>query len=163
MKASCAGPILAAMLLSTCAEPAAIPSPPEGYPYAYAMTDCAPWDGVATSIFLSADTLGNAVPAGSEVVPPFVRVSIYEAAVELPGRRFEIDGARSAGAERCERSGDCRVATGGWIRVRADATRERLAGDFELEFGPDPVSGRDADTLRGGFRAEWRQRSVMCG
>lgn len=150
-----------AVLATACAGPGALPEPLDAYPHATAMADCAPWDGTATSIFLSAEPADASAPIGSEVPRPYVWISVYEGADALPGERFEIDQERSAGASLCEDEGPCLPATGGWIRFRDASPAGLLTGEFEVEVGPSDAGG--ARTLTGGFRAVWHERRVLCG
>lgn len=138
-------------------QPEAQPGPPpEGYALAYAMEDCAPWDGAATTVILSADPLVPGAPLGSEVPRPHVWLSVYQPRLEVLGERFEIDQDRIAGAMRCPEEGRCEPASGGWVRFREDGDGRDLVGDFELIF-------EDATTLAGGFDATWHERQVVCG
>ncbi len=138
------------------ADPAPLSSPPPGYPHAYAMTDCAPWDGIATSITLSADTVRTDTPLGAEFDPPYLWIAIYESAGDLAGERFELDGVRTGGGSRCESGGACDAAEGGWVRILEVGDDRGLRGDFELRFAGEPP-------LVGGFDAEWIDRTILCG
>lgn len=156
--------LVAAVLATACSGPGALPEPPDEYPHATAMADCAPWDGTATSVFLSAEPADPEAPIGSEVPPPHLWISVYDGADALAGERFEIDQDRSAGAALCTDEGPCRPATGGWIRFRDGSTREILTGEFEVEIGSAGVpSDGSVRSLAGGFRASWHERRILCG
>ncbi len=133
------------------------PDSPEGLPYAYAMFECAPWDGAATSITLSADTIRTGAPWGSEVPRPHVWMSVYQPAQELAGKRFEIDQERIAGAMRCEAGvSRCEPARSGWVDIRSREEDGSFRGLFRLLFD-------DGSTIGGGFRAKWYDRQILCG
>lgn len=127
--------------------------PPAGYPNAYAMSDCAPWDGPATTIYLSSNEAEPDGLPGSEIAPPLVWVSVYQPRDALPGEGFDIDQGSIAGAMRCPSEGFCEPAAGGRIRFGPPATR--MAGDLVLDF--------HGDTISGGFDAAWVDRRVLCG
>lgn len=150
--------VLTLALLFGCApsEPALTTQPPSGYPHAYAMTDCAPWDGIATSITLSADTVRVDTPLGAEFDPPYLWIAIYENPGDLAGERFELDGARTGVGSRCESDGPCDATEGGWVRIVEVGDDRGLRGDFELRFPGGPP-------LVGGFDAEWIDRTILCG
>lgn len=150
--------VVALAVLSSCGpgEPPPYSEPPAGYPHAYAMTDCAPWDGIATSITLSADTVRVDTPLGAEFDPPYLWIAIYESAGDLAGERFELDGVRTGGGSRCESGGACDAAEGGWVRILEVGDDRGLRGDFELRFAGEPP-------LVGGFDAEWIDRTILCG
>lgn len=153
-----------ALLVAGCGTPGALPASLDAYPHATAMADCAPWDGIATSLFLSAAPLEPAAPPGSEVPRPHLWISVYRGVDALAGERFEIDQDRTAGSALCDTAGPCRPVTGGWIRFRDVSTRETLVGEFEIELGPAGAANRGtAATLAARFRARWHERTFLCG
>ena len=130
---------------------------PDGLPYAYAMNECAPWDGLATLITLSADTLRPGEPTGSEVPRPYVWISVYQPADALGGERFKIDQERIAGAMRCTvEETSCDPSTFGFVEFRMREADGSLPGLFRLGF-------EDGSTVEGEFRAQWYDRRIMCG
>jgi hypothetical protein len=145
--------------LGGCRPSETSPSPisPDGLPYAYAMDECAPWDGAATLITLSADTLRGGRPTGSEVPRPHVWISVYRPAHALGGERFEIDQDRIAGAMRCTVEETlCEPSTSGFVEFRMRESDGSLPGVFRLRF-------EDGSTVEGGFRATWYDRRILCG
>jgi len=124
---------------------------PEGYSYSYAMRDCAPWDGPAVTVFLTA------TPADSTSVPtPFLGLSTYRSPTEVEGRRFEWPAKEQvAGAYRCRAEGDCEASRLGYIRFDRSLLDGTLIGGFVAQF--------PHDTVAGGFKATWVARRVMCG
>ena len=155
--------ILTSVAVGCADEPPPIEDTMPGYPYAYAMTDCAPWDGIATSIYLSAGPLERAVLPGSEVPRPHVWISVYTAAPDLTGATITIDNERQASAALCPADGACVTASRGRIRIRETSADRSLVGDFELEFFAPSELADAISTLRGGFRAAWHERSILCG
>jgi hypothetical protein len=149
----------ACLLLGACrpSETSPPPGPPDGLPYAYAMDGCAPWDGRATWIALSADTLRPAEPPGSEVRRPYVWISVYQPADALGGERFEIDQERIAGAMRCTvEVTRCDPPASGFVEFQTREPDGSLPGLFRLRF-------EDGSTVEGGFRAQWHERQILCG
>jgi tryptophan-rich sensory protein len=118
-----------------------------------AAADCAPWDGAATSIYLSAD-------ADLERLPPpvpYLQLVIYQAGAQLPGLRVKLGGqeAGSGIAVRCQSSGECTTSSNGSIEFDASAPDGTLAGAYRLGFADGPISGT--------FRATWSRRAALCG
>jgi hypothetical protein len=149
--------VLVCLLVGACrpSETSPPPGSPDGLPYAYAMDGCAPWDGLATVITLSADTLRRAEPMGSEVPRPHVWISVYQAADALSGQRFDIDQDRIAGAMRCAvEVTRCDPSTSGFVEFRAREPDGSLPGFFRLRF-------EDGSTVEGGFRAQWYERQIL--
>ncbi len=147
------------LLLGACRPSETSPpsGPPDGLPYAYARDGCAPWDGLATWIALSADTLHPGEPTGSEVLRPYVWISVYRPADALGGERFEIDQERIAGAMRCTTEVTrCDPSTFGFVEFRTREPDGSLPGLFRLRF-------EDGSTVEGGFRAQWYERQILCG
>jgi hypothetical protein len=124
---------------------------PEGYSDSYAMRDCAPWDGPAVTVFLTAS------PADSTSVPtPYLGLSTYRSPTEVEGRRFEWPAKEQvAGAYRCRAEGDCEASRLGYIRFDRSLPDGTLIGAFVAEF--------PRDTVEGGFRATWVARRMFCG
>lgn len=128
--------------------PIELPSP---YRYAYAMSDCAPWDGPAVTIFLTAD------PATPDTVPyPQLRISIWRTGQVLPGNTFSWPGKEQVGAaSRCDRENNCTPAAAGRVTFKAFQSDSALAGSFALRFPEGATTG--------GFRARWRGQRAFCG
>jgi hypothetical protein len=127
-------------------------APPSGYPLAFAMHDCAPWDGPAIALVLTAHSLDSL-----ELVHPLARVMIYPRGESMTGRtyRWPSDPEMAAG-NRCMSENSCEMATSGQVTlgvVRPDTVME---GRVRLRFA-------GGDEIAGGFRAVWLARRVMCG
>lgn len=128
------------------------PGPPSGYPLAFVMHDCAPWDGPAIAIILTSHALDSL-----EVAHPYVRLVIYPRGESLTGGtyRWPADPEMAVGT-RCVSADSCDLATAGQILVRTVRPDTVLEGRVQLRF----ASG---EQIAGGFRAVWLQRRVMCG
>jgi hypothetical protein len=146
--------ILAAVLSAACGDDnnAPVPSPPDGYPYAYAYRSCGPTDGPATSLELLRDS-ATTLP----VVVPLVAVRLYRASSELQGRAFSWSGSSAEGwGGRCDASGTCEEAVFTSVRFRDNAADTVLTGTLELRF-------RDGTSASGGFDATWKSTGLVCG
>lgn len=147
---------LAWLLLPLAACGAPFPTdPPEGYPYAYALVDCAPWDGPAVTILL----MTRPAPADSLAVTwPHVSVSVWRSRTTLAGQTFAWPSDRQVGAAtRCTSEAACEAASSGRVTFAPETADTLLRGSVELRFaGADSI-------LRGAFRASWRRTHVMCG
>ena len=146
--------LLTAAAVAGCQGPGSTPSvppAPEGFPFATAGPDCAPWDGPAVTVFLTAS------PADSTSVPtPYLGLSTYRSPTEVEGRRFEWPAKEQvAGAYRCRAEGDCEASRLGYIRFDRSLPDGTLIGAFVAEF--------PRDTVEGGFRATWVARRMFCG
>jgi hypothetical protein len=123
-----------------------------GYRYSYAVPDCAPWDGAATTIYLTATPVDS-----TDVVYPHLRVSIYQGVAALPGNSFEWSrDAQVGGAVQCVSLTSCEAATSAHVTFGGKGPDGSLRGTADLVF----PSGT---TLRGSFRATWREQRVLCG
>jgi len=124
---------------------------PEGYSYSYAMRDCAPWDGPAVTVFLSASPIES-----TSVRNPFLALSTYRTPAEVVGGRFEWPGEKKvAGGYRRRAEGECEASTTGYVRFDQSLPDGTLIGAFVAQF--------PHDTVQGGFRAGWVERRLFCG
>lgn len=118
-----------------------------------AAADCAPWDGAATSIFVSSATSLELLPPA----PPYLQLVIYEPGARLDERRIEL-GRMEGGsgiAVRCQPGGECATSNRGIIDFHAPDPGGALLGDYLITFSDD--------TMRGSFRARWSSRAAICG
>lgn len=114
-----------------------------------AAADCAPWDGAATSIYLSR----SADPSG----PPELQLVVYLSGEGLPGRRIEL-GRQEAGsgiALHCESPLSCTTSSAGMVEFSSPAEAGVLAGAYRVEFDDGVVAGT--------FRVTWSKRVALCG
>ena len=142
--------------LSACGDTMQEPiGPPEGLPYASASNDCAPWDGHAISVLLSA-TAGSDTAGVDANARPLVRVSVYPRSPLGTGQRFSwpADPEQASGV-RCLPGASCESASRGWVKLSGEPDSV-LSGSLELHFA-------DGSTVAGAFRARWIHRTVLCG
>lgn len=130
--------------------------PPDGpVQLGVAADDCAPWDGSATSIYLSATGAVATLP------PPeaYLQLIVYLPGGRLPGTRVDLsrmDGNLGTGiAVRCLAGGECASTTAGTIEFDPTAPGDALAGSYRLAFDGEPVDGT--------FLAHWIPRPAICG
>ncbi len=140
-------------LLGACAsgaDPAPAPHPPDGFDFAYALPDCAPWDGRAVRIVLT-----NAATDDPESARPQLRAIIFPRETRLAGTyRWPASTDQGTGA-RCG-TDSCDQATAGQVRVISERADSVLEGTLTLRFA-------NGETVSGQFRAFWRPRVVYCG
>lgn len=119
----------------------------------FAAADCAPWDGAATSIYLSDATDSGRIPPP----PPYLQLIIYQPAARLVDHRVEFgrmeDG--SGIAVRCQAGGGCATSNRGSVEFGAAGEDGALLGSYTIDFSGDTVAGT--------FRARWVQRAAICG
>ena len=143
-----------ALVLASCnsENELSLPAPPPGYPTAYAMRDCAPADGPATRVYLTAEP--------SEALPPpvpFVDVAIWQGVTSVAGRRFEWTGSTDEGfARRCTATDTCEPASQVIVQFRPLGSDTTVTGTMTLTFD-------DGSIVTGGFNAAWRSRTMQCG
>jgi hypothetical protein len=125
--------------------------PPPEFPFALATRECGPADGPAVAIYLVRDTMPALPPGGARV-----RVYVWHALDELPGRSWAVGGDSPDGfAEYWDGAGET-------TPLRGTVTVAAVRADSTVEGEVDLVSG-GAFAVRGGFRAAWRPRVLMCG
>lgn len=149
------GPLGLIIVLATCrgSPPPALPAEPlAGFPAAQAGPDCAPWDGAAMTILLSAES-----PHADSIRPPYLRVSLWKSLDSLAGRtwRWPVEGSIGA-ASLCTGEDDCRAATTAIVWLEPVGPDSVIGGRLRLDFADRP-------TLAGSFRAPWRPRGGRCG
>ena len=131
------------------AEPAAEPAP---YAYAFAMPDCAPWDGPAVVLYL--------LDSNSDPVPPatrHVRVTIWKSAADLAHRTFRWPASPEPGeGAQCSSADSCEAVIQGQIAFGAVAPNSFVEGELDLRFG-------NGERVRKAFKAAWRPRRISCG
>ena len=108
-----------------------------------AAADCAPWDGAATSIYLSR----SADPSS----PPELQLVVYLSGEGLPGRRIEL-GRQEAGsgiALHCESPSSCTTSNTGTVEFSSPAEAGVLAsGILMLGVSLTTRPASDAATSR---------------
>jgi tryptophan-rich sensory protein len=118
-----------------------------------AVADCAPWDGAATSIYISEVGDAERLPPAA----PYLHIIVYEAGERLPGLQVTLGGqdAGSGAAVRCQADDECAASNAGTVEFGKSEPDGALLGAYRLEFADGPVSGT--------FRALWNRRTAMCG
>lgn len=115
----------------------------------HAQAGCAPADGPAVEIHLSA----GAVPDDDGRV---VRVLVWQSVDRLRGRRFVFrgDDMRQGEVAVCTAGGDCTRVVRATFRFDRAAGRD-LAGNYEIEPS-------DGTVQAGRFRTRWVERQIYC-
>lgn len=129
-------------------------SPPvfEEWNHAVAMADCAPWDGPATTVYLTQ------VPYTDQLTRPFLRLAVYRGVDEVAGQRWDV----GVGHERdglpalCPVMGECVTARSGWIAFEARGAGAPLEGRYDLTL-------ETGKRIAGGFVAPVLERLALCG
>jgi hypothetical protein len=128
------------------------PATPAGYPLAYVMQDCAPWDGPALAILLTSHS-----PDSLETVRPLLRLMIYPRGESMPGHTYRWPAEpEMAAASRCTSADSCEAATAGQVTLRVVRPDTSVEGRLALRFA-------NGEEISGGFRAAWLRRRAMCG
>lgn len=143
------------VLLSACVAtpPADLPDRPiAGFDRAEARMDCAPWDGPAVTVTLSAASTDP-----DSVVAPYLHVSLWKPLDALAGRtwRWPQEGEQIGGASYCATEAECQAATKGVVWLDRIGSDSLVSGRLRLSF--------DGSAVAGSFRAAWRPRVAMCG
>ncbi len=144
--------LVLAAALAACATTAGT-TPEVRWARAYAVADCAPWDGAAASIFLTD------APEGAPAGHPSLRLTVYHDLQSVAGARWEVGPSEpdAAQAVLCEQEGEaCILATEGWVDFERRRGNEPLRGQYEVKL-PD---GR---RLAGSFSAPVRESRALCG
>lgn len=144
--------MLAALIAIGACSASAGSAPDPAWTRAWASADCAPWDGAATSVYMSD------APEDSVAAYPLLRISVYHSIGSVTGARWNIGGSGEDGAAGvlCAPGSTCTSATGGWVEFEGASQDGALRGRYQLTM-PD---GR---RLRGSFAAPVKQTTVLCG
>jgi hypothetical protein len=120
--------------------------------YAVAMADCAPWDGMATTVFLTR------APYGDDLPLPHLRLSVYHGVDEVAGKRWDVglEHDREGVPTFCPADGPCVPARDGWIEFDPRTGEGPLAGRYDLMLD----NGRRE---AGSFSAQVLERLALCG
>jgi len=121
--------------------------------HAYLQRTCAPWDGPATTLFLSnGDAVGGVVPQ------PYLMISVYESVSRAAGERYRIT----------PRSGDIGAA----LACAGESECEALS-EAVVQFGPLDeraparvmlrLTHADGHTEGGEVVASWLEPADLCG
>jgi hypothetical protein len=146
--------LLGIVSMTGCDESSEItpPATPPGYPLAYVMQDCAPWDGPALAIVLTSQPLDSL-----ETVRPLLRLMIYPRGESMPGHTYRWPAQpEMAAASRCTSADSCAAATAGQVTLTVVRPDSLVEGRLALRFA-------NGEKIMGGFRAAWLRRRAMCG
>ncbi len=118
-----------------------------------AAADCAPWDGSATSIYLSESPELGVLPPP----PPYLQMIIYEPGSQLSARAITLGRLEGGSgiAVRCQVGGGCATSNRGTVTFNDPDEDGSLLGSYQLTFA--------SDTIAGTFRARWSMRAAICG
>jgi tryptophan-rich sensory protein len=133
--------------------PQGVSPTPAGPTRGVAAADCAPWDGSATSLYLSDGPGADSLPASA----PFLHIALYDTPERLSGRLITL-GRSEAGsgiAVWCQTESACAQATSGTVEFDRFTPGAELTGSYLLDF-PD---GR----VTAAFHAGWYPRRALCG
>jgi hypothetical protein len=126
---------------------------PEPFLHATAMQDCAPWDGPAVSILLTAEPLDS----GLTPKAPYLRLAVWKDLGALQDAVFIWPSEEQVGsASYCAEENSCEAALTGLIQFRKLGADSSLAGEFELTFANE-------EPFSGGFLARWLPHTMLCG
>ncbi|MDH4132677.1 MAG: hypothetical protein OEW17_07790 [Gemmatimonadota bacterium] len=139
--------------LTACATGGESSSPAAGeWDHAVAIGECAPWDGAATTVYLTE------VPYSDQLPRPYLRLAVYHGINEVAGQRWDV----GAGHEQdglpslCPAGGACVNARSGWIAFGARSAEDPLEGSYDITF-------ENGQRLAGGFSAPVLERLALCG
>lgn len=128
------------------------PPAAEEWNHAVAMADCAPWDGPATTVYLTQ------VPYSDSLPPPSLRLAVYHGVDEVAGARWDVglDNDQDGVPTLCPEAGACVPAQRGWVEFEAREAGGPLVGRYDLMFD-------DGRRRTGRFTAPVLERLALCG
>jgi hypothetical protein len=114
---------------------------------------CAPWDGPAIGITLSAKPLQCGKTPGG----PFISVGVWRGLPIHPGQSVNFASISEIGfASRCKKENDCERAESAEITFDTYKEGSSASGHYELHF-------KDGYTVSGHFDVKWCESRQMCG
>ena len=125
--------------------------PPAAFPFALATRECGPADGPAVTMYLASDS--------SRVLPPggaYVMIYVWHGLDELEDGPWTVGGASSDGAAIYQDSSEMGIQLQGTVTVTDIEPDSTVEGAVDLRSA-------GAFAVRGGFRARWIPRQVLCG
>jgi hypothetical protein len=146
--------ITALAALAGCSSSAGTPPSPPAFDVAYAQPSCAPWDGAAVELVLRPDS----VPGSAAIDSASTRLQLAifpTASSNLVGTYSWPSQPEQAMGSACTEAG-CEILPSGTVEILAVNTDSSLEGTVSLRR-------RDSTTVRGGFHAQWRGRTILCG
>ena len=124
--------------------------PPKGLEFAAATFTCGPTDGPAIAIYLAPEPIESLNPP-----LPYVRLHVNRSLDQAAGESWARVGTDEGGAWRHTPIPEVEFATVGGIRIDEVEADNTIRGRVDVDF----PSGR----VVGEFRAEWFDRTVLCG
>jgi hypothetical protein len=139
------------LALLACLAAAACTTDPTTFTSALAEVACAPNDGPAILVTLSA------IQQGDPLQPPLLQVYVYQPREMAGSRAWALGPPFAEGqASFCPTFQSCESATSGSVRLGSTSGSAPLTGSVDVEFA---TRGR----IRGSFEATWRDTSPRCG
>jgi len=122
------------------------------FPYGLIQGSCAPWDGPAIAITLTAE------PAQCDRVKgPYISMGVWRGLPIHAGQTVKFGSGSDAGfGSRCAKEGDCQRAEWGTIVFESFEESTRARGSYELHF-------KGGETVKGNFDAQWCKTRAICG
>jgi len=133
--------------------PQGVSPAPAGPTHGVAASDCAPWDGSATSLYLAEGAVADSLP----VPAPFLHIALYDTPEGLAGKPVTLGRSEQGSgiAVWCQTESECAPATSGIVELDPPRPGQALTGSYLIVF----PGGR----ITGAFRAEWYARRALCG
>jgi len=123
-------------------------------PFAYGLIQgsCAPWDGPAIGITLTAE------PAQCDRVKgPYISMGVWRGLPVHPGQTVKFGSGSDAGfASRCAKEGDCERAESGTIVFEKFEEGSGARGSYELHF-------KSGETVEVNFYVQGCKTRAICG
>jgi hypothetical protein len=122
------------------------------FAYGLIQSSCAPWDGPAIGITLTAK------PAQCErVTGPYISMGVWRGLPIHAGQTVKFGGGSDAGfASRCANEGDCQRAESGSIVFEKYEEGSGARGRYDLHF-------KGGEAVKGTFDVQWCKTRGMCG
>ena len=123
-------------------------------PFAYGLIQgsCAPWDGPAIGITLTAE------PSQCERIKgPYISMGVWRGLPIHAGQTVKFGSGSDAGfGSRCAKEGDCQRAESGTIVFDKYEEGAGARGNYELHF-------KGGETVKGNFDVQWCKTRAICG
>jgi hypothetical protein len=123
-------------------------------PFAYGLIQgsCAPWDGPAIAITLTAE------PSQCERIKgPYISMGVWRGLPIHAGQTVKFGSGSDAGfGSRCAKEGDCQRAESGTIVFDKYEEGAGARGNYELHF-------KGGETVKGNFDVQWCKTRAICG
>lgn len=120
--------------------------------YGVIQSSCAPWDGPAIVVTLTAEPAQCKQTSG-----PYIDIGVWRGLPIHSGQEVKFGAGSDAGfASRCAKAGDCERAESGTIVFETYHERSGATGRYELHF-------KGGKTLSGRFDVKWCENRIVCG